>query len=269
MDEGNQYKEDCAKLAGLVERFTGIPKERVFFFVTQNAAESLLPCANIICETQSQREKLAALFDFKNLYEMIKGADKSREYAFGSSYDAMRYFKDYYADKNDRESFSVAFLDSHNKAIAVKTISSGTVNESMVHPREIIKEALFHNAVSVMLAHNHPGGATNPSQADLFVTEKIQQALETVGVRLLDHIIVAKDKTVSLAETGQMPASSPAPINTRAASPVRENGGIRKPEPRAPSIKQQLAAGKKQLAAERAAAPSRAAAKTKSNALEV
>jgi len=269
MDSGSQYKDDCAKLAGLVERFTGIPKERVFFFVMQNSADALLPCANIICDTQPQREKLAALFDFKNVYEMAKGADKSREYVLGTSSDTMNYFKDYYADKNDREHFSVAFLDSRNRVIATKTISSGTVNESFVHPREIVKEALFYNSVSVVLSHNHPGGNTEPSQADLFVTEKIKQAMDTIGIRILDHVIIARDKTISLAELGKMPTSSPSHGNSKAASPVRESGGLREAEPRTPSIKQQIAAGKKQLAAERAAAPARAAAITKSKPLEV
>jgi DNA repair protein RadC len=269
MDTGNQHKEDCAKLAGLVERFTGIPKAQTFFFVMQNAAADLLPCANIVCETDLQREKLAALFEFKNLYETVKGAEKSREYVLSSTSDAMAYFKNYYADMNDKERFSATFLDSQNRVIATKTISSGTVNESSVHPREIVKEALFHNAVSVMVAHNHPGGAKNPSQPDLFVTDRIKRSIETIGVNLLDHIIVAGDKSISLADMGLMPQSSPMPEIAKAASPVREESSSYKPESRQPSIKQQLAAGKKHLAAERTAAPARAVAKIKSNALEV
>ena len=267
MGTGDQYKEDCSKLAGLVERFTGIPKERAFFFVMENAAAELLPCANMICETESQREKLSALFDFKNLYETLKSAEKSREHSLSGTSEAMEYFKNYYADMNDKERFSVAFLDSHNRVIATKTISSGTVNESAVHPRELIKEALFYNAVSVMLAHNHPGGAVTPSQDDLMATGRVKQGMDSVGIRLLDHIIVAGDKAISIADMGQIDLSGKVPGLAKAASPpVRETGIA--PEAKTPTIKEQIAAGKKQLAGQRATAPVRAAVKSNNIGLE-
>ena len=268
MGTGDQYKEDCSKLAGLVERFTGIPRERAFFFVMENAAAELLPCSNMICETESQREKLSALFDFKNLYETLKGAEKNREHSLSDTSEAMEYFKNYYADMNDKERFSVAFLDSHNRVIATKTLSSGSVNESAVYPRELIKEALFFNAVSVMLAHNHPGGVSRPSQEDLMATSRVKQGMDTVGVRLLDHIIVAGDKAISLADMGQIDLPSNVPGLAKAASPtVREKDSS--PKTKMPTIKEQIAAGKKQLAEQRAAVPTRAAVKMKNNALEV
>lgn len=120
----------------------------------------------------------------------------------------MEYFKTYYEDKNDKERVSVAFLDSQLRIIATKTMFSGTVDQSFLSDREIVKEALFHNAASAMLAHNHPGGSDTPSQADVTHTKRIQQALEAVGVRLLDHIIVAGDTAASLAADGYISVSS-------------------------------------------------------------
>jgi DNA repair protein RadC len=268
METGNQYAQDSAKLAALIERYTGIPKERVFFFVMENAAAELLPCANLICDTDKQREKLAALFEFKNLYEAVKSAEQSRTHALNDTQAAIGYFKNRYADANDRERFSAAFLDSQHRVIAAKEMFAGTVGESAVHPREIIKEVLFYNAASVMLAHNHPGGSERPSQADIAVTARIKQSMDAVGVKLLDHIIIAGNRAVSLAETGHIPATA-APLIPMAASPVREKGSRYQAKTQQPSIKQKIAAGKNQLATDRAAKPARAAAKTKSNALEV
>jgi len=269
MDTDSQYREDSARLAGLIERFTGIPKERIFFFVMQNAAAELLPCANIICETSTQREKLSALFEFKNLYETVKGAEKNREHTLSGTDDAKEYFKSHYADMNDKERVSVAFLDSQCRVITTKIISTGTVNESSEHPREIIKEALFNHAASVMVAHNHPGGSPYPSEQDLLMTERVKQGLDAIGIKLLDHIIVAGDKAISFADMGKMPISNTTSANAKAASPVREERDLFQQKSEQPSIRQQLAAAKRELAADCVTAPVREAVKSENNAWEV
>jgi DNA repair protein RadC len=179
-----------------------------------------------------------------------------------STRDARDYFKNFYADKNDGEHLSVAFLDNQSRVIAAKIMFSGTVNETSVYPREIVKSALFYNAAGVMLAHNHPGGSEIPSSADIKMTDQITQLLYMVNVKMLDHIIVAGDNAVSLAEQGKVLVSDDLTVQ-KAASPVREDGRPLRVNTKQPSIKQQIAAGKKQLAAERAAAPLRAAAKSK------
>jgi DNA repair protein RadC len=263
MDTDYQYKEDCTKLAGLVERFTGIPKKRVFDFVKDNSASDLLPFANMVCKTDSQRVKLAALFEFKNLYETIKCAEKSQEYILDSATAAKGYFKSYYADLNDKERFSITFLDAQLKVIATKTMFTGTINESPVHPRELIKEALFYNAVSIMLSHNHPSGYSTPSQQDLLVTRRVREVMDAANIQLLDHIIVARDDALSLADRGDIRAIETAQIQSKAATPVRE------PQAKKPSIKQQLKEAGEQLATELSESPTRAAPKTKSKEMGI
>jgi len=76
----------------------------------------------------------------------------------------------------------------------------GTIDSASVYPREIVKLALQHNAAAVVLAHNHPSGNPEPSEADIKLTQRVQQALQTVDIRLLDHLIVSGTHSVSLAE---------------------------------------------------------------------
>ena len=90
MPKNKQYKEDSARLAVLVEKYTNIPQDRVYQFVMENTADNLLPYANELCKTSAQREKLNALFEFKNLYEIVKGAE-NREYVLDSQEKAMEY----------------------------------------------------------------------------------------------------------------------------------------------------------------------------------
>jgi DNA repair protein RadC len=105
-------------------------------------------------------------------------------------------------EKWHNEKFGMICLDSSNKVIGVHILSEGTINETAVYPREIAVRALLNNAVSVMIFHNHPGESTNPSKADITVTNKVKQALETLGIKLLDHLILTTNEYTSFAEKG-------------------------------------------------------------------
>jgi DNA repair protein RadC len=96
------------------------------------------------------------------------------------------------------------YLDMRNRLIQVTTLSEGTLGQTMVYPREIVREALRVHAASVILTHNHPSGNPEPSPADERLTQHVKNALALVDIRLLDHIIVAGTVTTSLAERGAM-----------------------------------------------------------------
>lgn len=100
------------------------------------------------------------------------------------------------------EVFSCLFLDTQNRIIAFEELFHGTLTESNVYPREVVKRALAHNAAKVILAHNHPSGNPNPSSADRDITRTLQNALELVDIKVVDHIIVAPPEVLSFAETG-------------------------------------------------------------------
>ena len=102
----------------------------------------------------------------------------------------------------EREAFTVLWLDNQHRLTAHDTLFLGTINSITVHPREVVKAGLKHNAAAVILAHNHPSGEAEPSNADRQITARLKQALELVDIRLLDHLVVGGMSVVSLAERG-------------------------------------------------------------------
>ena len=102
----------------------------------------------------------------------------------------------------EAEVFMVLLLDAQNRLIEARELFRGTVSQTVVYPREVVKAALLANASAVIFAHNHPSGVPDPSQADRMLTDALRGALTTVDVRVLDHIIVAGPKTTSFAERG-------------------------------------------------------------------
>jgi DNA repair protein RadC len=100
------------------------------------------------------------------------------------------------------EVFACLFLDNRHRVIEYQELFRGTIDGASVHPREVVKEALRWNAAAVIFAHNHPSGVAEPSQADLHITKRLQEALNLVEVRVLDHIIVGEQDGTSFAERG-------------------------------------------------------------------
>jgi DNA repair protein RadC len=101
-----------------------------------------------------------------------------------------------------KEVFLVLFLDMQNRLVATEEMFSGSLKETSVYPREVVKRALHHNAAAVIFAHNHPSGIAQQSQADELITKQLKQALDLVDVRVLDHFIVAGNQTLSFSQKG-------------------------------------------------------------------
>ncbi|AYH04370.1 RadC family protein [Pectobacterium parmentieri] len=102
----------------------------------------------------------------------------------------------------EREVFMVLYLDNQRRLIEKEIIALGGINSTEVHPREILKAALRHNAAAVILAHNHPSCCAEPSQADRHITDKLKDSLSQLDVRVLDHLVVGGAEVVSFAERG-------------------------------------------------------------------
>lgn len=100
------------------------------------------------------------------------------------------------------EVFCCLFLDNRHRLIAFEELFRGTIDGASVHPREVLRQALSHNAAAVIFAHNHPSGIAEPSQADELITRRLREALALVDIRVLDHLIVAGPDTMSFAERG-------------------------------------------------------------------
>jgi len=114
---------------------------------------------------------------------------------------AQGYFRDRLSGL-EREVFAAAFLDTRHRLIEAVELFQGTVDGAEVHPREVVRQALLHNAAAVIVAHNHPSGDVEPSAADRAVTVRLKQALALMDVRLLDHIIVGGCSSLAMAERG-------------------------------------------------------------------
>ncbi|MCW8274488.1 DNA repair protein RadC [Pseudomonas sp. PCH199] len=102
------------------------------------------------------------------------------------------------------EVFGCLFLDSKHQVLTFEALFRGSIDNTSVHPREVVKRALAHNAAALILCHNHPSGNTDPSQADRLLTKRLQKALELIDVRVLDHFIIGDGDPLSMAEYGWM-----------------------------------------------------------------
>ncbi len=120
-----------------------------------------------------------------------------------SSPQAVKQYLQLLLARRPYESFAVLFLDVKNRLIAAEELFRGTLTHASVYPREVVKAALAHNAAAVILAHNHPSGTPEPSNADRTLTQALKQALALVDVRLLDHFVVAGTRIYSFAEHGE------------------------------------------------------------------
>ena len=150
----------------------------------------------------------AKYVQFKALLELSHRHFKS-ELSKGPSFNdpekVARYLEHSLTFKN-RESFIVLLLDQQHQLIHSETLFTGTLNQSQVHIREVLKSALDHHAAAVILAHNHPSGDPTPSQSDIQLTQTLTQALQLIEIRTLDHIIIGDNgRWHSLAQHQQMP----------------------------------------------------------------
>ena len=100
------------------------------------------------------------------------------------------------------EVFACLFLDNRHRVIEYEELFRGTIDGASVHPREVVRQALHHNAAAIILAHNHPSGVAEPSQADIQLTRRLVEALSLVDVRVIDHVVIGDGPGVSLAERG-------------------------------------------------------------------
>jgi DNA repair protein RadC len=129
-------------------------------------------------------------------------AQQLREREVFGSPDAVKHYLQLHLAGKPHEVFAVLFLDAQNRLIAMEELFRGTLTQTSVYPREVVRRALQIEAAAVVLAHNHPSGTVQPSRADEALTQTLKSALALVDVRVLDHVIVAPGDALSMAEKG-------------------------------------------------------------------
>ena len=132
--------------------------------------------------------------------------EESPSYATGPCFknsEASKKFWKLRLSHKKNEQFDVLFLDSQHCKIACETLFKGTINAAAIYPRVVIQKILQYNAAAVILSHNHPSGISTPSQADITITKRLQEACNLIDVKVLDHIIVGNE-IYSFAESGNL-----------------------------------------------------------------
>jgi len=147
---------------------------------------------------QAKYVQLQAVLEMgrRHLESSLKHGD-----AFTDADNTMRYIKQRLR-AYPHEVFACLYLDNQHRFLYFDELFRGTIDGASVYPREVVKAALKHNAAALILAHNHPSGVAEPSQADIHITKRIKSALDLVDIRVLDHIIVGDADVTSLAQRG-------------------------------------------------------------------
>jgi DNA repair protein RadC len=135
--------------------------------------------------------RILSLIELCKRYNKLISKGYSKE--INSPEDIFNIYKYRFVDAKE-EHFIVVLLDTKNRIIKDKEISVGTLNACVIHPREVFKEAIKESANSIVLVHNHPSGDSSPSDEDLEITEKLREAGEVLDIKVLDHVIVGKEK---------------------------------------------------------------------------
>ncbi len=155
-----------------------------------------------LCETHGMGQ--AKYVQLQAVLEMSRRALKE-ELQRGDALNSPRAVRDYLQlllGGRQQEVFLAMFLDTQHRVVAAEELFHGTLSQTSVYPREVVKRALVHNAAAVILAHNHPSGVAEPSQSDRLLTDALKQALSLVDVHVLDHFVVGAGQTLSFAEQG-------------------------------------------------------------------
>ena len=143
-------------------------------------------------------EILASIELGKRINNKINNINQIKIY---SSESIFNYYKDKLSDKL-QEYFYCVYLDTKNHIIKDKLLFIGTINQSLVHPREVFKEAYLLSATSIICIHNHPSGNVNPSNNDIIITKQLKEVGKLLGINVIDHIIIGKDSYYSFNDNG-------------------------------------------------------------------
>lgn len=195
------YTENLTKqFVERIAKVTGIKEDKLMEIAKENGVNFILEHPAACGLTKKQVEKLTELKELIHTYS--EAVFLKEDTMLDSSKKVGELFVRRLMNRRDKERFEIAFLDAQNRLIAIKTVFEGVVNEAPVYPRRVVQEALNHDANSVILAHNHPGGSLNPSGSDIEATKRIKSVLEGMGIKVMDHIIVGDNKYTSFAEKG-------------------------------------------------------------------
>ena len=205
MKQGTLHTEKFLK--GLTS-LTGLSYQKVQQYAKENNPFNILEHPLIMEPNEKQLEKIGLLNEFISSYNLLKIHEIEEKLKLNSSTAAGQYFLALLSGMKDRERFLVSFLDNGNNVIETKTMSEGSISQTAVYPREILKYAIACDCNAIVLAHNHPGGSELFSLEDKALTQRFVDIFNPLDIKVIDHIVVAGTHYSSMAEKGELPYHS-------------------------------------------------------------
>ena len=193
-------------------RIIGVKEDAAIEYAERKGLNALVDNATQLLSTPVQREKHQAFLD---LYRMSSTIN-TRNPIINSPEKASSYFHSVMDEIYDKEAFVVAFLNTKNRIIDHEVVSIGTINSSLVHPREVFRNAIINKANAVILCHNHPSGDLTPSTEDINITRRLKETGNLLGIKVLDHLIINginQNKVYSFKAKGVLEAVETYGIN--------------------------------------------------------
>jgi DNA repair protein RadC len=181
----------------ILSNFSKISENRLHEYLNNYKLITLLEHPETISPTENQLKNLKDLQRLNNIYQRLSNY---QEYVFENTTDSIPFLNGEFKNKFDKEHFIVAYLDKGNKLLGSESISTGTLNASIVHPRDVFKQAIKHNADRLILAHNHPSGSPEPSNEDMAITKRLEEVAKTLDKKIIDHIIIGRNDYYSFRE---------------------------------------------------------------------
>lgn len=181
--------------------FTKINEAKVRNYLENSNIRTLVEHPNTIDPTPNQLANFNNLKTLSNLYTRLS---KYQEYKFEKTSDMAEFLNSHFENQFEKEHFVVAYLDEANKVLGVETISIGTLNASIVHPRDVFKQAIHYNSKRMVLSHNHPSSDPTPSVEDFNITKRLEEAGKLLNIKVLDHIVIGGNQYYSFKEKGDL-----------------------------------------------------------------
>lgn len=151
----------------------------------------------------TNQKKVAKRIDIVSLKMVKESSVTYLNRVISSPSDGAEIIKDFIED-SDREQMVVCCLDTKNQPTSISIVSIGSLNSAIVHPREVYKTAILSNASSIIIAHNHPSGKSEPSHEDIVLTNRLDEAGKIIGIKLMDHLVIGFDEYYSFKEEGML-----------------------------------------------------------------
>ena len=172
-------------------KLTLIPKEKVEAYLETGTIGAMIEHPQSLDITKNQLEKIEILRDIYKFYER---ATAMKYFDINQTKTIADYLRSHFPSLYDKEHMIVGFLDNNYRLLGAEVVSTGTLNASIVHPRDVFREAIKYGSSNLILAHNHPSGDTNPSREDISVTYRLEEVGKALNIELLDHLIIGPSK---------------------------------------------------------------------------